>query len=64
MTSGQMTSEQSIVLNEIEQSDAKVLSKEMIGDVLTIKLNPNLLCVVERDGKMAVSTIKKGSVTE
>lgn len=61
-TSG-MSEVQRKILLEIESKDVKIELVEMIGDVLTIKLHPNLLCVVEKNGEMATSTCRKKDQT-
>lgn len=53
-----MSQEQQDYLEMLRNSDAKIESTEMIGDVLVIKLKPNIMCFVERNGASRVTSSK------
>jgi len=54
-----MTAEQRQYIEVLQNSSANMESVEEIGDVVVVKLSPNLLCFVERNGESKVTTGRK-----
>lgn len=47
------------IVSQIRSSSVIIIEEKDTGDTVALKLNPNILVVIERDGRMTTTTFKR-----